>query len=110
MEAWLAEIERHLTQLASNLRWPFTTLTGLLLAFLLVGWVLWIRGHRARVRMRAAQRQRNEAETRRIEAEVRIAKARRNLGEQRVWMQAPELLTAEERQQHAAQLEQRPAR
>jgi hypothetical protein len=34
-----------------------------------------------------------------MEAEARIAQARRNLGEHRVWTEAPQLLTADERQQ-----------
>jgi hypothetical protein len=110
METWVSEVEQQLTRATDNLRWPFTTLSGLLLGFLLIGWVLWLRGHRARVRMRSAQQQAEEADARRMEAEVRIAQARRKLGEQRVWMEAPELLTAEERQRLSAQLEQRFAR
>jgi hypothetical protein len=109
MEAWLSEMEQQLTRVMDGLRWPFSTLTGLLLASLVLGWALWLRGRRARVRTLFSQRRREEAEAQReeadartMEAETRIAQARRNLGEHRVWTEAPQLLTTEERQQIAA--------
>jgi hypothetical protein len=107
MDTWLPEIEQQLARVMDGLRWPFTTLTGLLLGSLVVGWLLWLRGRRARERMRFAQRRREEAEARRMEAEGRIAQARRSLGEHRVWTETPQLLTNEERQQLAAHQEQR---
>ena len=110
MDAWLPEIEQQLSRMTDGLRWPLTTLTGLLLAFLVVGLVLWLRGRRARDRTRFAQHRRAEAEAQWMEAEARIAQARRNLGEHRVWTEAPQLLTAEERQQLEADPEQRSLR
>ena len=106
METWLSKMEQQLTRVMDSLRWPLTTLTGLLIASLVLAWALWLRGHRARVRTLFSQRRREEAEAQReeadaraMEAEARIAQARRNLGEHRVWTEAPQLLTTEERQQ-----------
>jgi hypothetical protein len=107
MDSWLPEIEQQLTRLTDGLRWPLTTLSGLLLISLIVGLGLWLRGRRARDRTLFAQHRRAEAEAQLMEAEARIAQARRNLGEHRVWTEAPQLLTAEERQQLEAHQEHR---
>jgi hypothetical protein len=103
MDTLLPEIEQQLIRLTDGLRWPLTTLTGLLLLSLVVGLALWLGRRRARDRTLFAQRRRAEAEAQWLEAEARIAQARRNLGEHRVWTEAPQLLTAEERQQHEAE-------
>jgi hypothetical protein len=110
METWLPEIEEQLTRVMAHVRWPFTTVAGVLGLFVVVLFVQWLRVRRFKRRTLFAQKRRAEAEAQWVQAEERIARARRNLGEHRVWTEAPDLLNPAEREELYAHQKQRSVR